>query len=116
MKVMKRLSLSSALVAWALSATIALAPPGSMVVATPIARATFGGAINTGQMAGRQSVIQQLMIAAGGHTGWHTHPRGTVILVQAGTFSLYNDMCAKSVTAENRGVVEPGGHIQLARN
>ena len=113
---MKRLSLISTLVAWALTATIALATPGSMVVATPIARATFGAAIDTGQMAGRQSVIQQLMIAPGGHTGWHTHPGGTVILVQAGTFSLYNDMCAKSVTAENRGVVEPGGHIQLARN
>jgi quercetin dioxygenase-like cupin family protein len=113
---MKRLAFISTLVAWALAATIALATPGSLVVATPIARATFGGAINTGQIAGRQSVIQQLTIAPGGHTGWHTHPGGTVILVQAGTFSLYNDACAKTVAQENRGVVEAGGHIQLARN
>lgn len=113
---MKRFSVISALVAWALSATVALATPGTLVVATPIARATFGGAIATGQLAGRQSVIQQLMIAPGGHTGWHTHPGGTVILVQAGTFTLYNDMCAKVVTEANRGVVEAGGHVQLARN
>jgi quercetin dioxygenase-like cupin family protein len=113
---MKRLSFISTLVAWMLTATVALATPASLFVATPIARATFGGAINTGQIAGRQSVIQQLTIAPGGHTGWHTHPGGTVILVQGGTFTLYNDACAKTVTPENRGVVEPGGHVQLARN
>lgn len=113
---MKRLSLISAVVAWALAGTIALATPGSMVVATPIARTTFAGAIDTSQMASRQSVIQQLMIAPGGHTGWHTHPGGTVILVQAGTFTIYNNTCAKAVTAEKGGVVETGGHVQLARN
>jgi len=113
---MKRLSLVSTLVAWALGATIALATVGSMVVATPIARATFGSAINTGQVAGGQSVIQQLMIAPGGHTGWHTHPGGTVILVQAGTLRVYNDACAPTVTEANRGTLEAGGHVQLARN
>ena len=87
-----------------------------MVVATPIARATFGGAINTGQVAGRQSVIQQLMIAPGGHTGWHTHPGVTVILVQAGTLRVYSDACAPTVTEANRGTLEAGGHVQLARN
>ena len=113
---MKRLSLIATLCTWMLTATIALATPASLFVATPIARATFGAAINTSQMAGAQSVIQQLVIAPGGHTGWHTHPGGTVILVQAGTFTLYNNACAKAVTPENRGTVEPGGHVQLARN
>lgn len=113
---MKRLSFIAALATWMLTATIALATPSSLFVSTPIARATFGTAINTGQTAGRQSVIQQLMIAPGGHTGWHTHPGGTVILVQAGTLSLYNDACAKAVTEGTRGVVEAGGHVQLARN
>jgi len=113
---MKRLSVTSALVAWALSASVALATPGSLVVATPIARATFGSAVNTGQLAGRQSVIQQIMIAPGGHTGWHSHPGATVILVQAGTLTLYTDACAKVVTEANRGLVEAGGHVQLARN
>ncbi|MGH2471838.1 MAG: cupin domain-containing protein [Candidatus Limnocylindria bacterium] len=113
---MKRLSVIATLCTWMLTATIALATPASLFVATPIARATFGAAINTSQMAGAQSVIQQLIIAPGGHTGWHTHPGGTVILVQAGTFSLYNNACAKTVTEANRGVVEPGGHVQLARN
>ncbi len=63
-----------------------------------------------------QGVIQQLTIAPGGHSGWHSHPGGTVIFVQAGTFSLYDGQCAKTVTEANRGVVEAGGHVQLARN
>jgi quercetin dioxygenase-like cupin family protein len=113
---MKRLSLIATFCTWMLSATVALATPASLFVATPVARATFGGAITATQTAGAQSVIQQLIIAPGGHTGWHSHPGATVISVQAGTFSLYNDRCAKSVTEANRGVVEPGGHVQLARN
>jgi quercetin dioxygenase-like cupin family protein len=113
---MRRSSLLALLVAWALTGTMALATPSSNVVATSIARATFGAAINTGQMAGLQSVIQQLTIAPGGHTGWHTHPGGTVILVQAGTFSIYNNTCTETVIEANRGVVEPGGQVQLARN
>ena len=112
---MKRLSLVASLAIWMLTATIALATPASLFVGTPIARATFG-AMNTGQMAGRQSVIQQLMIAPGGHTGWHTHPGGTVILVQAGTLNIYNHECTKNVTEATRGTFEGGGHVQLARN
>jgi quercetin dioxygenase-like cupin family protein len=113
---MKRLSLIATLCTWMLTATIALATPASLFVGTPIARATFGAAINTTQTGGAQSVIQQLVIAPGGHTGWHSHPGGTVVFVQAGTFSFYNDACVKSVTPENRGIVEEGGHVQLARN
>jgi quercetin dioxygenase-like cupin family protein len=113
---MKRLSLIATFCTWMLSATVALATPASLFVAAPIARATFGGAMTATQTAGAQSVIQQLTIAPGGHSGWHSHPGATVIFVQAGTFSLYDDKCAKSVTEANRGVVEPGGHVQLARN
>lgn len=113
---MKRLSLVSTLALWLLSATVALATPASLFVGTPIARATFGSAINTGQTAGSQSVIQQLIIAPGGQTGWHTHPGGTVILVQAGTFTFYDSTCTKTVTDETRGAFEVGGGVQLARN
>ncbi|CAN5201406.1 hypothetical protein BH18CHL2_BH18CHL2_10080 [soil metagenome] len=112
---MKRRSFVASLATWMLTGTIALATPGSMVVATPVARATFG-TMNTGQAAGRQGVIQQLMIAPGGHTGWHTHPGGAVILVQAGTLNIYSNACTKTVTEANRGTFEGGGHVQLARN
>lgn len=113
---MKRLSLIATFCTWMLTASIALATPASLFVATPFARATVGAAINTSQMAGNQSVIQQLILAPGGYSGWHTHRGGAVIFVQAGTLSLYDDSCAKTVTAENRGAVERAGNVHLARN
>ncbi len=113
---MKRLSLIATFCTWMLTATIALATPASLFVAAPFARATVGAAINTSQMAGNQSVIQQLILAPGGYSGWHTHRGGAVIFVQAGTLSLYDDSCAKTVTAENRGAVERAGNVHLARN
>jgi quercetin dioxygenase-like cupin family protein len=113
---MKRLSLITTLCTWMLTATIALATPASLFVATPIARATFGAAITATQTAGAQSVIQQLILAPGGYSGWHTHHGVAVIFVQAGTLSLYDDSCAKTVTAENRGALEQPGMVHLARN
>jgi quercetin dioxygenase-like cupin family protein len=113
---MKRLSLIATLCTWMLTATVALATPASLFVATPIARATFGSAITATQTAGAQSVIQQLILAPGGYSGWHTHHGAAVIFVQAGTLSLYDDSCAKTVTAENRGAVERPGMVHLARN
>jgi quercetin dioxygenase-like cupin family protein len=116
MRAMKRLSVIATLCTWMLTATIALATPASLFVATPIARATFGAAITATQTAGAQSVIQQLILAPGGYSGWHTHHGSAFIFVQAGTLSLYDDSCAKTVTAENRGAVERAGMVHLARN
>jgi quercetin dioxygenase-like cupin family protein len=113
---MKRLSLIATLGIWILTATVALATPASLFVATPFARTTVGAAINTSQVAGNQSVIQQIILAPGGYSGWHTHHGEAVIFVQAGTLSLYDDSCAKTVTAENRGAVERAGNVHLARN
>lgn len=119
---MKRVSIFLAMVAWSLSTMVVLATPGSNVAVTPIARAAFAGAIDSDQDAGLQSVIQQLTIAPtsgtspGGHTGWHTHPGGTVVLVQSGTFSFYNDACVETEVTAGNGVFEVGGHTQLARN
>lgn len=112
---MKRLSTLLAVVAWGLTTMTVLATPGSGGSAAILADAVFDP-IATGQMAGRESVIQDITIAPGGHTGWHTHPGGTVILVESGTFTIYNDACAATVVAAGRGIVEPGGQIQLAQN
>lgn len=112
---MKRLSVLGALVAWALSAVTVLATPGSGATSSILAWQTFD-AISTSQPAGRESVIQDLTIAPGGHTGWHSHPGGTVIFVESGTFSFYDSSCVKTDTPAGRGDFEVGGGVQLARN
>ena len=62
----------------AIAATIALATPGSGILGGPVlARGTLEGQFklklhdssNTGDV-----VVQQVLIAPGGSTGWHTHP------------------------------------------
>ncbi len=112
---MKRLSIVGAVVAWALSTVTVLATPGSGATSATLAWQTFD-TISTSQPAGRESVILDVAIAPGGYTGWHTHPGGTVIFVESGTFSFYNDSCVKTDTPAGRGAFEVGGGVQLARN
>lgn len=101
--------------ALALSTMTALATPGTGVAAGILARAVFDP-IATSQAAGLQSVIQEITIAPGGHTGWHTHPGGTVVLVESGTFTMNHDDCMVTTVPAGRGIVEPGGQVQLAQN
>ncbi len=113
---MKRpLALTLAAVAAILSIGVAIATPGTGVVGTILARTIFDP-ISTSQGAGLDGAVQEITIAPGGHTGWHTHPGGTVILVESGTFTIYNDTCTATDVAAGRGIVEPGGQVQLARN
>lgn len=101
--------------ALALSAMTVLATPGTGVAAGILARGTFDP-IATSQTAGLQSVIQEVTIGPGGHTGWHTHPGGTVVIVESGTFTMNHDDCMVTTVPAGRGIVEPGGQVQLAQN
>ena len=35
-------------------------------------------------------VVQQITIAPGGHTGWHTHPGNAVAAIKSGTLTIYD--------------------------
>ncbi|CAN5784759.1 hypothetical protein BH20CHL8_BH20CHL8_07160 [soil metagenome] len=112
---MKRLSILVAVVAWTLHATTVLATPGSGATSVILATATFD-TVATNQAANRESVIQELTIAPGGHTGWHTHPGGVFVMVESGTFSMYHSDCSLMTVPAGRGLFEAGGQVQLARN
>jgi quercetin dioxygenase-like cupin family protein len=64
--------------------------------------------------------VQSNVWEAGGSTGWHTHPGGSLIIVTAGTVTAYegNDPnCKPHVYASGAGFVDPGGdHVHLLRN
>jgi hypothetical protein len=66
--------------------------------------------------------------AAGGHTGWHTHPGPVFVLVVAGdtfpagdpdagsTFALYGADCSKRTYDVGEVAVDPGqGHVHIGR-
>lgn len=64
--------------------------------------------------------VQNNAWAAGGSTGWHTHPGHSLIIVTAGAVTAYEGddaTCTPTVYTVGMGFVDPGGdHIHLLRN
>ena len=132
----RRLAVLMALTAiLASSATVAVAtPPEGIVSATVFATAGFadrtdfrfriltGGpdqeiiTVNRSE----DTVIQQVIIAPAGHTGWHTHPGPVVVLVKSGTLSFYDGedpTCTARTYSAGEAFVDSGqGHVHIARN
>ncbi|HUP46357.1 MAG TPA: hypothetical protein VM779_12685 [Thermoanaerobaculia bacterium] len=120
----------------ALSAILAaavLATPGSGIVSGAIvARASFlddvdikfkvdhGSQEITQVRDARDTVMQKIVIAAGGTTGWHSHHGPAVALVTRGALTLYSSddpSCAGRLYSAGAGFIDPGqGHVHLGRN
>jgi len=64
--------------------------------------------------------IQSNVWAPGGHTGWHTHPGHSLILVTTGTVTAYDGddpTCTPHVYMQGQGFVDHGGdHVHIIRN
>jgi hypothetical protein len=64
--------------------------------------------------------VQSNLWGPGGSTGWHSHPGHSLIIVTAGTVTVYegNDPdCEPHVYTPGMGFVDPGGdHVHLIRN
>ena len=65
-------------------------------------------------------VDQTITIQPGGHTGWHSHPGPVLVVVKAGTFTLYDGddpgCTPHAVNAGSTFVDEGGGHVHIGRN
>ena len=113
------------LLTFGLTVGIASATPGGGIVAAPvIARATVDAdnfklklhdSSNPADVA-----IQQVTIAPGGFTGWHTHPGPAVVLVKSGSFTLYeaDDLsCMGRTYTAGESFVDTGyGNVHIGRN
>ena len=64
--------------------------------------------------------VQSNVWAPGGHTGWHTHPGHSLIIVTAGTVTAYDGhdaRCEPHVYTAGMGFVDAGGdHVHTIRN
>lgn len=114
-------------------AGVALATPGVGVAGTILARAGFvdpvdikfkvqdGERLEVIQVRGaHETVVQQIVIAPGGSTGWHSHAGPAVALIKAGELTLYSSddpTCAGRVYSTGQAFVDSGqGHVHIARN
>lgn len=72
------------------------------------------------KVAAADFAIQQVSIAPGGATGWHTHPGPALVLVKSGEFTLYqgDDASCRGTTYKGgQSFVDEGfGHVHIGRN
>lgn len=141
---MKHKSLTAvalAATAGAVAVGSAVATPGSGILATIHARGTLEGQHKGHhghhEIKRRKPVqiklhkpsdvaVQQVTIAPGGTTGWHSHPGPAVVIVKSGSFTLYDgdDRTCTGTTysvdpADAAGKVfidEGRGHVHIGRN
>ena len=112
---------------------VVLASPGARVLsATVVARAAFVDPTDikfkidaAGQEVihapnAQETVMQQIIIGPGGHTGWHSHPGPVVVLVQGGALTFYSEddpTCTPRTYTAGQAFVDSGqGHVHIARN
>ena len=111
---------------------VALATPGSGVLSAPVhARGTLepttGGNLIVNSKSGvhvktkgsTDLVTQEIRIAPGGHTGWHSHPGPVLVTVKAGSLQLiYADdaSCQGTVYEAGDSFVDRGDEtVHIAR-
>ena len=111
----------------------ALATPSSGVLMAPVlARASFADPTDVkfkikGQSQevvqvnnAQETVMQQIVIAPGGSTGWHSHPGPVVVLIKSGQMSFYSSedpTCTVRTYSAGEAFVDSGqGHVHIARN
>ena len=114
-------------------AGLALATPGSGILsASVLATASFVDPVDIKFKVGgtdadiihvrdaQQTVMQQIVVGPGGHTGWHSHPGPAVVLIKAGELTLYSSddpTCTGRTYSAGQAFVDSGqGHVHIARN
>lgn len=113
---------------------VALATPGSGVLSAPVvARGGFTAPVDVKFKVdgahGRQvihvrdaaeTVVQQIVLAADGQTGWHTHHGPVVVVVKSGTITFLDEhkgSCTRTTYGPGQSFVDPGqGNAHLVRN
>ena len=77
--------------------------------------------IACGAKAPCETAFQELKIAPGGHTGWHSHPGPTLVSITQGTGTLYHagmaaDGCHGRVYRVGSGFFQPPAEVHNMRN
>lgn len=118
--------------ATALAGAALMTPNSGVLVSSVVARAGFADPTDLkfkiqGQSQevihapnARETVMQQVVIAPGGYTGWHTHPGPVLVLVKAGALTLYSSedpTCTGRTYTAGQAFVDSGqGHVHIGRN
>lgn len=129
----RQLALAAIVAALSSVGVAAVLTPSSGVVTAPVyARASFADPTDLkfkikGQSQeviqvnnAQETVIQQVIIAPGGNTGWHSHPGPAIVLIKSGQVSFYDGedpTCTVRTYSAGEAFIDSGqGHVHIARN
>jgi quercetin dioxygenase-like cupin family protein len=108
------------LVAAAAVTGVAVATPGSGASGPILARGLATEKVKTRGNQPYEAVVQEITIAPGGHTGWHTHPGNAIAIIKSGTLTIYDGddrSCTPKTFNEGDVYIDPGyGHVHIGRN
>lgn len=126
-------SASAALIALVFAGSAVGTPPSSIVAAPILARGDFvddvgvkvkferdGSTVVSNAPSAGEVVVQEITIAPGGTTGWHSHPGPVVVVVKAGTLTYVrasDGECIETPYSAGTAFVDPGqGNVHTAFN
>ena len=114
--------------------SVTLGTPGAGVISAPIlARGDFSDQVDlkikfstpygtgvSNALSAGEVIVQEITIAPGGTTGWHSHPGPVVVVVKAGALTYVREdhgTCFETVYGAGTAFVDPGqGHVHTAFN
>jgi quercetin dioxygenase-like cupin family protein len=81
-----------------------------------LGRATIASAISIPVPSGLDFVMQEVVIAPGGTSGWHTHPGQSLILVTGSDVTFVHDDCTTTSFPAGSGFIDQPGVVHMVRN
>jgi quercetin dioxygenase-like cupin family protein len=94
------------------------ASPGSGVTSAILAKGSLGEKVKIRTGGPSDLVFQEVDLAPGGFTGWHTHPGPLLVVVKTGTLSHLDAQCHVHTYAAGKAFIEPAGkeHVHMGQN
>jgi quercetin dioxygenase-like cupin family protein len=102
-----------------LTVTPSEATPPSGLTNIPLARGTDMSHGTIPLRFGTAIAMAQITVNPGGSSGWHSHPGGAIIIVQAGTLTTYRSAgrkCESTTYTAGQAFIERPGEVDQVRN
>jgi quercetin dioxygenase-like cupin family protein len=113
------LSLGLAGLVTTLTVTPSQATPPSGLTNINLARGTDTSHGTIPLKFGTDIAMAQITVNPGGSSGWHSHPGGAIIIVQAGTLTVYRSVgrkCETTTYSAGQAFIERPGEVDQVRN
>jgi quercetin dioxygenase-like cupin family protein len=99
--------------------TVLATPPTGGFTNVPLARGTDLSDGTIPLQVGTDVAMAQITVDPGGSSGWHSHPGGAIIVVKAGTLTVYRSVgsqCQTTTYSAGQAFIERPGEVDDVLN